>query len=237
MQSQHLHGKYLQEHYDQSKIGQTCILEDLNCMDCGIALDIDETLSWTIGFWVEQMQKLFGNPENLTVQQLITKYRYTQNVPYWQSKEALDWMEDHRNANDLQTKLAVINGAKENVIKISQIIPVVAYITTRPEIVREGTVSWLNQEGFPNVPVICRPDNIPSAEGSRWKASILDQLFPKIEGIIDDNSSLLEYLPRNYKGKIFLYSNDSIKTELSAFACPDWNAVYKQIKGIYGSHN
>lgn len=44
----------------------------------GIALDIDETLSWTIGYWVEKMQELFGNPENLTVRQLIEKYRYTQ---------------------------------------------------------------------------------------------------------------------------------------------------------------
>ena len=33
----------------------------------GLALDIDETLAWTIGAWVERMQVLFGNPEKLSV--------------------------------------------------------------------------------------------------------------------------------------------------------------------------
>ena len=51
-------------------------------MKSGIAVDIDETLSWTVGYWFKEMIKLFGNPEKLSVKKLISKYRYTQNVPY-----------------------------------------------------------------------------------------------------------------------------------------------------------
>jgi len=57
----------------------------------GLAVDIDETLSWTIGYWIEEMQNKFGNPENLTIKEMVEKYRYTQNVPYWQHEEALQW--------------------------------------------------------------------------------------------------------------------------------------------------
>jgi hypothetical protein len=41
-------------------------------------LDIDETLSWTIAFWVERMQKLFGNPERLSVKEMAEKYKLAQ---------------------------------------------------------------------------------------------------------------------------------------------------------------
>ena len=33
--------------------------------ETGLGVDIDETLSWTVGRWAKEMQKLFGNPENL----------------------------------------------------------------------------------------------------------------------------------------------------------------------------
>lgn len=40
-------------------------------MSLGLALDIDETLSFTLGTWISEMQRLFGNPENLTAKDLI----------------------------------------------------------------------------------------------------------------------------------------------------------------------
>ena len=39
----------------------------------GLGVDIDETLSWTVGHWVKEMQKLFGNPEGLSVKELVDK--------------------------------------------------------------------------------------------------------------------------------------------------------------------
>lgn len=77
----------------------------------GLVLDIDETLSWTIGYWVQEMQKNFGNPENLSINDLILKYRYTQNVPYWQTSEALEWMENARENDLLQIELPLIKNS------------------------------------------------------------------------------------------------------------------------------
>jgi hypothetical protein len=39
----------------------------------GLALDVDETLSWTVGYWIAEMQARFGNPESLSVEELIAK--------------------------------------------------------------------------------------------------------------------------------------------------------------------
>ena len=105
----------------------------------GLAVDIDETLSWTIGYWIEEMQHKFGNPENLTVKEMVEKYRYTQNVPYWQNVEALQWVDEKINSNETQENLPLIEGSSAYLNRINQIIPIVAYITIRPERVLEGT--------------------------------------------------------------------------------------------------
>ncbi|PIN75466.1 hypothetical protein COV17_03845 [Candidatus Woesearchaeota archaeon CG10_big_fil_rev_8_21_14_0_10_36_11] len=58
----------------------------------GLALDIDDTLSDTNKFWFTNLQRLFGNPEKLTPQEMIQKYRYIQEVPYWQNSEVRMWI-------------------------------------------------------------------------------------------------------------------------------------------------
>lgn len=196
----------------------------------GIAADIDETLSWTIGYWVEKMQKLFGNPEQLSVQQLINKYRYTWNVPYWQSKEALDWLEKNRNSNELQKELRVIQDSNIYLNKINQIIPINSYITTRPETVETGTKEWLNINKFPDAPLILRPNEVPVEKGNEWKAKILEVLYPKVQGIIDDSSGLLTFINPEYKGIIFLYNHASVESKINAVSCKDWKMVYQEVK-------
>lgn len=199
----------------------------------GIALDIDETLSWTVYFWVEQLQKLFGNPENLSIEELINKYQYTQNVPYWQTPEALEWMETHRSSNEIQLNLPLIENADKIVNKISEVIPVSAYITTRPESVIEGTQSWLKQKGFPQAPIICRPNEISSSDGNKWKASVLEDLYPKVFAIVDDNPGLIKHLSPGYEGQIFLYGADFVEeTTLNVIPCVDWDTVYERVKLI-----
>ena len=105
----------------------------------GLAVDIDETLSWTIGYWIEEMQNNFGNPEKLTVKEMVEKYRYTQNVPYWQHAEVFQWVDEKINSNETQESLPLIVGSSAYINRIHQIIPIVAYITIRPERVIEGT--------------------------------------------------------------------------------------------------
>lgn len=50
------------------------LLEHLRATQAqGIALDIDETISWTVGWWMEHMLQLFGNPEGLTPKEMADK--------------------------------------------------------------------------------------------------------------------------------------------------------------------
>src|SRR3712207_157728 len=95
----------------------------------GLALDIDETLCKTNAYWIEQMQALFGNPECLSVQEIIDKYRYTQSVPYWQIEAAIKWMEEQRVSNEVQENLPLIENANHIVNKINEVVPILAYIT------------------------------------------------------------------------------------------------------------
>ncbi len=199
----------------------------------GLALDIDDTLSWTFGHWIGQMQKLFGNPENLSVEEIMLKYNRAQDVPYWQSKEVKAWRKTNIISNDLQTNLPLIKNSNIFVNKISNIVPLVAYITTRPESVIEGTKTWLRTNDFPNLPIICRPDGIPHENGSEWKAKILENLEQSVKGIVDDNPNLLNFLPSDYKGIIFLYNRHSVNSDLNAIPCKDWETVYEEVKSAF----
>jgi len=196
----------------------------------GVAVDIDETLSWTIGYWIQEMQKKFGNPENLTVKEMVEKYRYTQNVPYWQHSEALAWVDEKINSNETQENLPLIEGSSEYLNKINKIIPIVAYITIRPNRVLAGTKNWLKKHRFPEAPIICRPDEIVHGNGNEWKAKMLEKLYPNVLGIIDDNAKLLAFLSKNYQGKVFLYDHSSHYDFSFAVACKNWGKVYEEIK-------
>lgn len=200
----------------------------------GLVLDIDETLSYTISYWVTEMQKLFGNPENLSVQDLIAKYRYTQNIPYWQTPEALKWMEKSRENNALQEQLPLIKNSNHFVEKINNIIPIVGYITIRPRNVIPGTINWLRKHNFPNVDILARPINIPSSEGNQWKAEILHFLYPQVCGIIDDSQSVAEKLDKNYQGVVFLYNNsETVRNDINVIPCRTWKNVYYSIKSFH----
>lgn len=204
-------------------------------MASGLALDIDETLSWTIGRWFADMQKIFGNPENLSVHDMIAKYRYSQNVPYYQTKEANAWMDEKRESNEFQTSMGLMPGAKSGVAELHKIIPIVAYITIRPEKVFEGTHRWLRQNGFPDAEIIARPNHIPHSDGNEWKAGRLLELYPHIQGIVDDNAGLLKFLPSSYKGHLFLFTHNTVpdNSPPNTYACPDWKSVVQKAKEVF----
>lgn len=196
----------------------------------GIALDIDETIAWTVGLWVEKLQKLFGNPENLSVNELVEKYSYTQNVPYWQTEEAILWMKKQRNSKKLQLDIPLIKDSNIIVKKINEDTPIVAYFTTRPNSIKKETKQWLDKYDFPDAPIICRPDNIPSEQRHKWKAEVLKKFYPTVKGIVDDDPRLIDFLPKDYQGYIFLYNQKEIKTELRVVLCKNWQEIQKQIR-------
>jgi len=117
--------------------------------------------------------------------------------------------------------------------KIDKIVPIAAYITIRPESVRKGTEHWLQKNKFPKALIIFRPDNIPTKEGNKWKAKIIEKLYPKIIGFIDDSSSVIESLSKNYKGTIFHYNKTPIRTKLKVINCKDWENIFKEVKNHY----
>jgi uncharacterized HAD superfamily protein len=196
----------------------------------GLVVDIDETLSWTVGYWFDELQKKFGNPEKLTSQELVTKYRYFQNVPYWQTSDILKWTNEAINSNELQELLPLIENANHVVEKINKIIPIVGYMTARPEVILEGTKKWLAKHSFPEAEILLRPNEIPHEHGRIWKARVLEALYPEVLGIIDDNPNLVENLSTTYKGTIFLYDVDEYpRHNIQVIPCKTWDMVYEKI--------
>jgi hypothetical protein len=107
----------------------------------GIALDIDETISWTIGAWLEILLQKFGNPENLSVEDMANKYHLAQNVPYWKDNPGVqEWMKQTRTDNNMQKNLPLITNALETIKEIHKDIPILAYITVRPQAVLSGNM-------------------------------------------------------------------------------------------------
>lgn len=69
----------------------------------GIACDIDETLAWTVRDWVYHLSEQFGNPENLTPEEVVARYGHSSFFPpYWQTPECKQWMQDRIHDNEFQ---------------------------------------------------------------------------------------------------------------------------------------
>ncbi len=200
----------------------------------GIALDIDETLSFTLNNWFPRLQEKFGNPEGLNTIELIRKYRYVQNVPYWRSPEVFEWVVENVYNDALQEELEVIGEADKYLPRIHKIKPVVAYISNRPVEVAKGTQAWLKKHGFPNAPLLLRPNYIHYSLANNWKATVLDFLYPEIEGYVDDNYNVLTHLPEDYPGHIFLYDMKEYDSKIkNVHPCPTWESVYLAIKQTF----
>jgi len=203
----------------------------------GIALDIDETLCATNHFWIESLTERFGNPHGLSREEIVVRYRYTQNVPFWQESEALEWMEHARTSDELQEKLPLTEDANHIVNELQKVVPISAYITARPEEVRNGTQRWLTQHGFPKAPLIMRPSGATYTDGNKWKAGVLAVLYPKVWGIIDDNPGLIEHLPEDYKGTIFLYDHIGVEREgIRIVPIEKWDDVLNAVTNAADMH-
>src|SRR3989338_1186869 len=173
-----------------------------------LAFDIDETLSNTVLYYVQEMQKRFGNPEFLSAEEIIQKYRYTQDVPYWNNEKAREWVQKAIYNDELQEKLPLIQQSEVYAPKVAEILNLTCYLTIRPESVVPGTKKWLDTHKFPEAQIIAKPFLDNDTAGSVWKAKKLLSLSPKIEAIVDDNIALVQtfdnletcYPNRNQRG-------------------------------------
>ena len=106
-----------------------------------------------------------------------------------------------------------------------QRIPVVCYLTNRPESTVNGTKRWLRKYGFPDKEVIS------SMNGLEWKAQKLSDMFPEVTGIVDDNIDLLSHMRHDYRGRIFLYSrSDNTTSKLDVILCLTWADIGKEVQ-------
>jgi len=186
-----------------------------------LAVDIDETLAQTNLLWAQHHIEAYGNPEGLNAEEIIKKYRFVKDVPYWQFDTAYRWVEAHVSSNEAKLEIPVI----EESIEVMQRIPVVCYLTNRPESTVKGTKRWLRKYGFPDKEVIS------SMNGLEWKAQKLSDMFPEVTGIVDDNIDLLSHMRHDYRGRIFLYSrSDNTTSKLDVILCPTWVDIEKEVQ-------
>ncbi|PIR03993.1 MAG: hypothetical protein COV59_02305 [Candidatus Magasanikbacteria bacterium CG11_big_fil_rev_8_21_14_0_20_39_34] len=197
----------------------------------GIALDIDDTLSITHVSWYQGLMDTFGNPENLTIQEIAKKYSHSDAVPYWESEEVIQWKIAKYYDVAGYKNLPIIENAHHLVERISQFLPISCYLTARPESTREVTQEWLQKHGFPEIPLIMKPTELGRSNHNPWKASILAEYEDRLLGIIDDNPGLIASLPPTYDGTVFLYSHLDYPhdTTINVIPCKDWDSVYLEI--------
>ena len=197
----------------------------------GLALDIDETLSFTLGLMIKKIIEKLGNPENLTIEEIAKKYKHTDNVPYWQNEEALKIISEFNKSNDNFKELPIIKDSSKTVLEINKIIPIVAYITVRSKTALLQTRFWLKKNGFPKATVITKPKKLPRQMGNKWKAKVLEYLYPQVVGIVDDNPGLTKFFGKKYKGVVYLYDNvEAERKDINVIPCENWKAVAERVK-------
>lgn len=192
----------------------------------GLVLDIDETLSATNVAWFRKLEKQFGNPDSRPLKDLIAEYHLAEHVPFWQTEEALEWMQQQRDDPKAQDDLPLVPGAVEGVHALRKVIPIVGYCTVRPVNTDEDTIEWLRENGFPDLPVVAKPVDVPFSEGNKWKAAALHELWPEVMGIVDDNPMVPSFAGKDYPGTIYLITYTECPPEAShAIPCSSWPDV------------
>lgn len=197
----------------------------------GLALDIDDTLSWTCREWVDVLHKEFGNPENLTKHEFEKKYRLLENAPYFQRDDVLARCREICVDDRYYHALPPIEDALLALREIQQVIPIVAYLTARSESLRKITVEWLTKHGFPEVELIMNTGKFSLEKKGQWKQDTLEKRYPRIAGIIDDNPDICNHLSRDYPGVVFLYRHgDTDALHPRAIACGEWSDVVEKVR-------
>lgn len=146
-------------------------------------------------------------------------------------------MEEMIYSDSFQKDIALTENASELVQKINEIIPIVAYITARPSSVVKGTKHWHDKHKFPKAPVITRPDNVTFDDRSKWKARVLEDMYPEVMGIVDDHRKLADNLSKNYGGILFLYNTtENKRSDINIIPCKTWEDVYVAVRSITATY-
>lgn len=200
----------------------------------GLMIDIDDVLADTAKYWMQLFQVEYGNPENLSVDQMYLKYHSVQKVPYWQSTDISNWVYRFINSSHFQLKLPLIKNSNTILWELTDHIPITCYLTKRPERVRIGTEHWLAKHNFPPAEIIFRPNKIRAEDGNAWKAKMIDKLSDKLVAVVDDDKRLIKILEQYLSIHFFLYSFPSYDIiDLRVYPCDSWETLLLKFKKIF----
>ena len=152
-------------------------------------------------------------------------------APEWKTEMALDRIQYMSHSSEFNETIPLIENSNHISNKINKFIPIVAYITARPETTTVGTIKWLLKNDFPKVELINRINKTwesNSLNRNAWKAKVLSYLYPEVIGIVDDDYGLLAELEKlDYKGVHYLYGKqrEEIKSHKNLVICPTWQDV------------
>jgi len=200
----------------------------------GVVLDIDNTLADTHMHWINILVAKFGTPDQtLSPKALHAKYRYVplEEVPCWSTDECQAYIKHMAEDPMIQARgIPVIDDAVEGVQQLQSLLGVVGYVTVRPCAAVVHTRAWLLSHGFPDLPIVARPRDVPHDAGNMWKGRILADLFPTVTGIVDDSTTVLRACGDDYPGLFFLF--DSSLEEVPSFCvpCRTWPDVVDAVK-------
>jgi hypothetical protein len=200
----------------------------------GLALDIDDTLCVTGRIWYDELKRVAGDP-GLTFEEMWKQYsgRF-QQAPAWKDHPAVaTWIHEMINSHDHYAALIPWEKAKERVWDVNGIVPIRAYVTMRSLSVLDATQAWLDAHGFPKAPILSRPIDIPNLEMHAWKARALEELYPHLVGIVDDDPHVIRQLKPGYQGTVFLFGEaERPREDINVVCCKNWDEVYARVQEL-----
>lgn len=199
----------------------------------GLLLDIDNTLAATSRFFFCSLAERFGLPEGESVESLHERYHYSWRVPHWQHDEARAWDNAQEHSVEFHEQMTPIAEAQRGVLEVQEFVPITAYVTTRPELLREVTRSWLLRHGFPDAPLVMRPNEMSPKSGNQWKVHQVHSFFATSFGIVDDHVDVARGLAGEYAGSIFHYNgNPLVEVPARVTSCSSWQSIVTAVERV-----
>ncbi|MCA9478394.1 MAG: hypothetical protein KC535_04565 [Nanoarchaeota archaeon] len=198
-----------------------------NIRRSGVACDLDDVLMNTKPFLFSHFKSLFGSIYSPEV--LYFLYHTPSRNPEWDTPEKRAIIEEHLNRPELYRDIPLLKESKRTLLELQKNELFNSYITARPHVLDKVTKSYLKSQELPDLPLVSRyfPNKYHQSNG-QWKATVLDKLFPKVRGIIDNGTDLFNQLERTkYPGFMILFGEETLpfQPHFEAYAAPDWQAV------------
>lgn len=185
------------------------VKQRMKASPCTAVLDIDETILNPLYRYRERINEAMGI--SLSVREIERSGgldNYFRNSPRYSEFHGI--AQKLRSDEEFNSGLPAIVGAADGVSRLNQIegLCLGCYLTTRPTQVASVTAIDLTKKGFPSLPIICRPSDVPRSDTLNWKLSTIEELATDYHGVlisIDDSLALATAIKnRNHDSSNFI---------------------------------